>query len=159
MKVTKKKVSELLRGNLWMVIGTIASLPLCWGVSKMISWLVIKTVFTYDDAYRYDELIGSILFLLITCTYLRYLVVVYKRSMLTLDLDMIVLKGSSGWRMVDSDIPLSDLEVVKLKRCLEFHRSNGQTIRLASVYGLYDSKSLNSFFMALSERGIKIQNA
>ncbi|GAB3536424.1 hypothetical protein [Photobacterium alginatilyticum] len=159
MEVTKKKVTELLRSNLLMVIGTIVSLPFWWVISKMISWLAIKTVFAYDYAYRYDEHVGSILFLLILCTYIRYLVLLYKRSMLKLDHDRVVLKGSSGWRLVDSNIPVSDLKVVKLKRCLEFQRGSGQTVRLASVYGLYDSNSLNSFFRTLSDRGIKIQDA
>ncbi|MGF1767073.1 hypothetical protein L4D06_06770 [Enterovibrio makurazakiensis] len=159
MEVRKNKISILLKDNFWFAIGVFLAIPFWWAISKMASWLMIKSVFTYSEAYRYDEYAGSALFAVLIISLILRIMFVYKHSCISLTKYSIVLNGSSGWLSVDKEILLNDLESITFDRKLTFEQKSGNQTSLTLVPCLYDKESLQGFLEKSHMLGVEIRRA
>ena len=158
MEVDKKSVGRLLKSNVFMLIGIFVSAPFFWGVCKIVSWLILNAILGYSDAYRYDEIVGSFMFSLLLGAYFYFLINIYRRSSLKIDDDDIVVRGRSGWKVLDESIPLKKLKSIRLGRYVEFTLSCGKTLKCEGAYILFEQQSLMEFLNTIEAKGVSVRN-
>ncbi|HDM8222220.1 TPA: hypothetical protein P0E24_005078 [Vibrio campbellii] len=158
MEVDKKSVGRLLKSNVFLLIGIFVSAPFFWGISKVVSWLILNALLGYNDAYRYDEIAGSFMFSLLLGVYLYFLINIYRRSSLKIDGDDIVVRGRSGWKVLDESIPLRELKSIRLGRHLEFTLSCGTKMKFEGAYILFEQQSLMDFLNTIEAQGVSVRS-